>query len=263
MTATVTAYPAGVPVPHVELVVATGYTAPYFTLYRLRTGMEPAVVRGGSQRSLAAGAVLVVDYEAPFGEAVSYQIDYHDADGGVLGVDTTASATLDVAEAWLQDPVNPTAGFQVRRGAGFAATQESTLEASFVAVLGSPALAMLADQRRLGPLNLPMLTLTEAERAAMRSLLGGATSLLLRTPPAWGLVDTALYVAIPGVTEERWADDPTKPSRVWPLTGTPVAPPAAELAVGAVTWADVIDAYSTWADLKLGEPTWLDVQRGV
>lgn len=84
------------------------------TVYRLAAGREFQM--RGAVRAATAGAFTRVDFEVPFNTVVTYRAELFDAAGVSLGFTDSASITLDVADSWMHNPLDPAGAVRVILG---------------------------------------------------------------------------------------------------------------------------------------------------
>lgn len=82
------------------------------TVYRLAAGREFRM--RGAVRAPTAGSFTRVDFEVPFNVPVTYRAELFDVDGVSLGFTDSASITLDVADSWMHNPLNPSGGVRIQ-----------------------------------------------------------------------------------------------------------------------------------------------------
>lgn len=110
---TITQFLDAAPMPRVEALFSSfAAGTATVTVYRLADGREYQM-RGGV-RAVTAGALTRIDQEIPFGVSVSYRAEMFNAAGASLGFTDAASTTMDVADTWLHNPLNPAGGVKVQ-----------------------------------------------------------------------------------------------------------------------------------------------------
>lgn len=245
------------PCPRVEVTVEPGADNQTLTLYRQDAGGS-SPVRGG-WRIEVSGPALVVDYEVPFGQPVTYFAVGYDADGNASAPGPASQpVTVDSGGCpWVQDPTNPesAARWQVVDWEGM----EYGRSATVLRPMLSPTAIAVIGVRQEPESEMVARTTTDSAAAALRALCA-VPVLLIRPDPSWGW--PARYWLVGDLTETRQAphtgDDPR---RLWTLPLTAVDAPSATLLTFPYVWADVVAYWDTWADLIAGKATWLDVMR--
>lgn len=246
------------PTPRAEVTIHP--VADTFTYTITRTDTSGTTVVRGAYRARAAGSVaLIVDYELPFGQPVTYAVTAYDMNGVASAVSpSSAPVTLpDPSCPWLADALAPTSAMQVTPTEWV--TRDHERVASILWPVTADAAAVVANVRPRPTSDMQVLTSTDAEAAALRVILA-ATTAILRPPSTWQWPGG--YVYLDAVTETRTAPKrPTDPHRLWDMTLVPVLAPPPVLVVPVVTWARVESLYATWAALVAAKATWLDVVR--
>lgn len=81
------------------------------TVYRLAAGREFRV--RGAVSAPTAGAFTRIDFEVPFNRQVTYRAELFDASGASLGFTDSATITLNVAQSWMHNPLDPSGAVRV------------------------------------------------------------------------------------------------------------------------------------------------------
>lgn len=217
------------------------------TLYRTDAAGVRSVVRG-SPFPTQAGAVTVVDYEAPFG-FVRYALD----EQGTAAVATS----LDVTSPWLTNPL----------AQSFLSIPVAVIDDDDWA---SPARAYLFDvidradpvvtwyrrATRSGVLRLRYSTVAERSSIA-QAVLDGAPVLIRYPATDCGRAFLTAYLAVEDARVTP--DHPGATAGVYELAYRVCAAPPGAPAGGEWTWADVPAEAATWAALQAEFRTWRDV----
>ena len=269
---TATVYTDANPCPRVEVLVSPMPAgAATITVWRNYAGRQD-VVRGASNVTVS-GDALVDDYEPPFGVPVYYTFQPYDNTGTPIGIPTASNTvTLDVADAWAQDPLDPSTSmpwplnqdgplrsalsmkFGSFTGYSLPATQ------SVVEVLGS-AYPVGQSNVRQAAQSVPIIldARDSSQWDQIQALLQQALVLCLRLPVRVPLLDPILYLQFPTVTP---AVDPNLQRVVWTLTGSQVRGPSLKVIVPVRTYATAEAQAATYADAAALWATYLDAQRG-
>lgn len=231
---------------------------------------EASEVRGG--RINSPSSTYLVDYEVPFGVAVTYEVS------GWLGttlVGTTGrsesvhvrSPHVDPSWVWLQDPLAPSTAMVLPMGGGSARMRQFSRPSQIVRRLGGRDATMIASPLgRASGISFALYAETSEISARLEDLFAHAAPVLLRSSPDVPLPRLA-YLGI----EEFEADPmdahdaPARDWTIWRFTASIVRPPSASVVVPTYTWADFAVDYEglTHADmaaLRAGQ-TWLDWQK--
>ena len=254
---TATPEPGGAP-PRVRVDITDTRAVPATSVTVLRTdpdGRQHAVRTsdGGPFGLTLFGtdrAGVLYDYEAPFGQQVTYTL--------AENLQAVSPTTLDVPDVWLIHPGVPSRSMRIRV-AGISPLARRVQRGVFYP-LGNRYPIVNTDGRRKAPEGTLMVrTESDPDRAAMDALLDDAQTLLLNVPAAkkWGL--TALYIAVGDAEEARFLNWGSHPYRNWPLPFVVVDRPAG----GAqAQWnLDEVDAaYADLDEVKATYPTLADLQ---
>jgi len=188
---------------------------------------------------------VVWDYEAPFGQPVTYSL--------VENAATTATVTVSADRSWLIDVGVPERSLTVRI-AEMGEASRSVNRGVFRPLGRRDAIAVTDGARKSAEGGLSLLTLSLDERRALLSLLDNAGVVLFNTTdPTWGI--DPCYLSFGDVEEARVVTFLGNPARRWSLPYTVVASPEGG-SQAAWTWADVMADNATWAALMAAEPTW-------
>lgn len=201
------------------------------------------LVRGGAA---VTGWRIVDDYEPPFGVPVTYSLD---------GVQATTQ--LDVAQAWLSHPTDPT----LRMAVTVQSDDDWQWSAPGTAhdVLGDvwPIVTWAARTVHTGQL---VVITSYAERDAFKALLLAGSPLLLRTPPdcpvddqwLWPRTATRSKIGTPSVfTGLRWELEYQRVQAPGGLVAQDPTNSWAAVVVTHPTWSDVLADHATWGDLLI------------
>lgn len=259
------------PCPRVEITITDlTPTTNTVTLWRTADGKRQAV-RGARKRSIVS-ADFIIDYEAPLGRPVTYEIEVTD------GVNAQAAAPqqstrLDSETGCIQDPLVPGMSVPVhgKRGPNGEANLrgkamqafEYAADMSIVGILGSPdPVALMGQRMAAGGVDLSLATNAAQEAADLRNLLQQAPLVLVRPLPGWAAALPGLcYLAAEAPVElpvtESWGG-----SLIWwGLVGDLVAAPTMNVLVPLWTYGDVKALWGTYqqAQTALSGKTYLDV----
>lgn len=194
------------PLPGVEVYWATlPAGTDTISVYRLAEG-DRVLVRNASAVP-ASGSFAIIDYEAPFGTPLSYSAETFIA-GVSDGTSTTATITLDVADVWIQDPLNLNSAIKVSvtGGTDYTLAQDSfnsLTRASIInksQVLGrAKPVAQFYGRKSLESLTLDVLA--DNQKFDVFNDLLDVQPLLIRTPASMRYLPRSLYATITAVEE--------------------------------------------------------------
>jgi hypothetical protein len=211
---------------------------------------------------LDGGAATIYDYEAPFGQAVTYSL--------TMAGSPSVTVTLDVADVWLMHLQVPSRSVRVPVVVDLGDEIED-LDVGVFQILGRPfPLTATSGSRQAPSGTITVRTQTDDERLAMKGVLADGSVLLLNIPQSLGYGIPACYIQVFGVTRGRTLDFGPFPWREWPLPYQVVDRPAGgtqaditwnDIAIPGdddytaaegsqfQTWDEVAAAYDSWADL--------------
>jgi hypothetical protein len=235
------------------------------TVYRLAAGREFQM--RGAVRAPTAGAFTRVDFEVPFNVPVTYRAELFDAAGISLGFTDSATITLDVADTWMHNPLDPSGAVRVFLGdeGGWSVTRPTP------GVVSRPLgrqVGVVLSQPRYGVtgLQLSVRTSTEEDADMVQAMVGdrgmpplvcirlGAEDQRLRVPQP-------LFLSALSVTEvdmdHRWGGS----EMVHKFEGDEVAPPIPGLFVPLLRAADINVSFASAAVLNSEHLTASDVNR--
>lgn len=170
-------------------------------IWRPVTRADPAFRTGGAWTGN--------DYEAPADQAVTYAV--RDATGGTLMGPKVTLPSGDTS--WLKHLTNP----YLSRRLHITAPPDLTrpVEQGVFTVLGRTAPVAVTTQRSSARGRLELTTSTTVERRGLEKLLDDGSTLLLATPPQYGL--GTLWVAPGELEEKRVSDAAVEQTRLWTL----------------------------------------------
>ena len=265
--ATVTGYPYSSTPPRIEVLVQ-GATSARLTVRRLADGQAPAVVRGAINL-VVTNPLAVVDYEAPLGVPVQYQVEEFSALGASLGFSTSAPVTLDVEGTFLHQPLYPERCVRVLH------LDASLIEhqVSFAGDHARPGLRKLGvwfGRGRGGTrATLEFATETQTDHDILISMFGVGDEqvppvLCLRTTDPVRLpMPFYLLAAEPGYKGFDWHHDGQ--TTIWRWSVEQTTPPAPSIVVPGYTYEDLEAYYAamagTYSTLAADHSTYSDVER--
>lgn len=226
------------------------------TVYRSSEGSPRRKVRGMSSVMLF-GSGFGVDYEAPLGRPVLYELVVET--GAVIPVRLTTTITLDSATGFIQDPLQPRTfvamtSDDVEVGDTAVITSKAfrrltyALESTSVNVLGGrEPVAMTGQRMRASGIDFSVLTEAAEQSTALRNLLAQAPIVLVRPLPSWGPLPDVIYT-VPAVTEAPVYGEDGVIMTTWTLTGDAVRAPTMNVLVPLWTYDAVEALWVTYND---------------
>jgi len=227
------------------------------TVYRTAAGREYQV--RGAVNAATAGSLSRIDFEVPFNIPVTYRAEMFDADGLSLGfTDPTTLPSLDSADTWLHNPLDPQGAVKVIAKLGSAAVLSRPMMGSVSRPIGR-RVGVVLTQGRTGLVDLTWdihaYDLTTADK--VQALLGDYTS---TTVPVLCLrvggdesrirIPKPLFLGVLNIAEEMQDVQYGGEWTVQRITGDEAAPPVPGLFIPLLTNADLNAYYATNADLN-------------
>ncbi|SBN64461.1 hypothetical protein GA0004736_3421 [Curtobacterium sp. 9128] len=215
---------------------------------RRTAGGRTLPVRGG-QNLYAVGGASVLDQEAPFGVPASYQAEQFNASGASLGMTGATSVTVDSADAWVSQPLNPTLALQVRVRLTSTDTLGWESPGDTVWTQGGSVGRLINGQKSgLKGVSLLLRLLHPEDAARFDEMFGTYDTtypavLCVRTPPNVPLPPVLFFGCR---TPKRLTSGANKLVQ-YQLDGDEVAPPAPGLIIPALSRDDIDAAYPTRA----------------
>lgn len=268
----------GDPVPRVEITV-TGLDAvgpSRVTVWRSTVGGKRRAVRGWKNR-LVFGSDFEIDYEAPLGREITYDLQV--ISGSVTPLRVRATATLAATEGLIQDPLIPSSNVPLVSFSGSGIPAPTLAPTAFrkltydmgssqERVLGSDTPVGFAGQRMVASgIDFSTLTDSAEQGTELRNLLMTAYPILVRPLPSWGDLPDLLYMDVAAPSEEPLDSHMGGTLTRWTLAGDQVAPPSLSVVVPIWTYDQVFDiwsgyTYASQQSVAVGiNATYMDDQR--
>lgn len=225
------------------------------TITRLNPDGRTVPVRtfDGNPALLSGGTALLYDYEAPFSAPVSYSSLESPAT-------TSAQVTLPSDRVWLIHPGVPELSMPVLVSAIGARSRK--VQRAVHQPLGRATPVVQTDgARKAAEYVLSLLTMDDAERAALDALIADAGTLLLNVPATKGWGVGAEYVSVGDITESRVTRFVGEPMRTWEMPCTVVDRPVGgsqaertyvDVLADNATYASLMAKYASYATLLAG-----------
>lgn len=268
----------GDPCPRVEITL-TGLDPvgpSRVTVWRSTVGGKRRAVRGWKNR-LVFGSDIGIDYEAPLGREIRYDLQVISGAGTPLRV--TATCTLAATEGLIQDPLVPSSNVPLVDFSGSGIPTPTLAPSAFrkltydmgssqERVLGSDTPVGFAGQRMVASgVDFSTLTDSAEQGTALRNLLMTAYPILVRPLPEWGDLPDLLYLDVPQPVEEPLNAHTGGTLTRWTLAGDQVTPPSLSVVVPLWTYDQVQDLFAAYTyayreSLAVGiNATYMDDQR--
>ena len=227
---------------------------------------ERSPVRGARRLGMN-DAGYVIDYDAPLGRPITYELEVLSGPSGASRV-TSSAVTVESETGWIMDPLVPQSAVAIVKptswdgGPVFAAAALSSLEyASEVAVykvLGSnKPMALFGQRMAAAGIDLSMITDAAEENERLRALFQSTGNLLVRLPASWSTaIPGSCFTAVATVAEKPAEHGDEGALTVWELSGDTVQAPTIRVLTATFTYGDVailIGTYGQKQDLMAGK----------
>jgi len=257
------------PAPRVGLTLTgLGVGDSLVSVWRTADG-EREPVRGW-RRVVMTDAAFLVDWDAPLGRPVSYEVEVI---SGPAGASRTASDPVTVVSdsAWVMDPLVPQSAVAIGRrmvpgaGATFAVSAMAKLEyvseTQVFKILGSDKpLALFGQRMAAAGVDFSLITEAAEQTSRLRKLLASTAQVLVRVPASWtDAISGSCFTMIASASEAPFGSGDDRLS-VWSLTGDTVQAPVIRVLTASFSYGDVailMDTYQQKQDLMAGK-TYLD-----
>jgi len=251
----VEAFPDYAPCPRVGVTITgLGVGDSVVSVWRTADG-EREPVRGARRVTLVDSAYLI-DYDAPLGRPVSYEVEVISGPSGADRV-TSSSVTVDATSGCLMDPLIPQSAIPVVGGDGnegpylrgeALASLEYAADVSLMTIMGSSKPMALFGQRMAARgVPLSMGTTSAEQNAKLKDLLMSSALLLFRPVPGFGVdLPGSMFVTVPSAVEApvnvAWGGNLTW----WDLKADTVAAPTLRVLTATFSYGDVDILFDTY-----------------
>lgn len=261
-----TAYMDDLPRPRVEVFfpsfVAGTATV---TAYMLADGREKQV--RGAVRAVTAGSLSRIDYEIAFGTPMTYRAEQFNAAGQSLGFTPSTTITVESADSWMHNPLDPQGAVRITLGGDSAVSVLRPTPGVVSRPLGRRVGVVLSQPRQgVVGLQLDVRTFTGEDADAVQAMFGdagrppvvcitlGGRDRIMRVPQP-------LFLSTLSVAEldVNWQWGGGEISHV--IEGDEVAAPIPGLFIPLLRRADINAYFSTRAGVNAGGLTRADINR--
>lgn len=237
--------------PRVALSVS-GAAGASVTVTRQDAAGNSVTVRTANPAIVTAGAWVGYDYEAPFGDFIQYTV----RDGGNIAA--VVPLPLDIETPWLIHPGIPDLSQPIILESRGDLTRPVTNRGVHTVMGRSEPVVITDGKRNAATFDLTVHTESLADEAAMLSLLGDTSPLLLQIVYPTSSRKEYWWVSVGDVTTSNIVDYFANEYLRWVLPCTVTSPPTG-LLQAQWTWAGLLANYATWQDVVDSFPTWADV----
>jgi hypothetical protein len=238
------------------------------TVWRTADG-ERNPVRGARRAVMNDGA-FVVDWDAPLGRPITYEVEVISGPTGASRT-TSAAVSVDAVTGWLMDPLVPQTAVPVVGGDGnevylrpaALAALEYKAQVRMFDVMGSnKPLALFGPRMAAKGVDLAMGTQSAEQNARLAKLLQSTAQLLFRPLPSWGQFEIGgtLFLANASATQlpvdVSWGGEMTW----WDLQSDVVGAPTVKVLTATFSYGDVQMLTATYQQKqdRMAGKTYLD-----
>lgn len=225
------------------------------SVWRIADGARNPV--RGARRAIMRDSTYVVDYDAPLGRPVTYEVEVI---SGPVGPSRTTSAAVTVLSdsAWIMDPLVPQSAVAIKRRMSSAGEPVFMVDAmrnfeyqakvSMFDVMGSDRPMALIGQRSAAKgINVSLITDMAEQNTRVRNLLKQSSTLLVRVPPSvTDAIEGSCFLAVATAGEESRMAHTGNALTTWAIQGDTVAAPAIRVLTALFTYGDVKILFSTY-----------------
>lgn len=266
----VEAFPDFSPCPRAGVTVTgLGIGASVVSVWRTADGVRSSV--RGARRIPMNDAAYVIDYDAPLGRPVTYEVEVLSGPSGASRV-TSSAVTVDATEGCIMDPLVPQSAVAVSGGktsdgpylrASALSQLEYQADIQVFNVMGSSKpLALFGQRMAERGLDTSMSTRSAEQNARLKKLLRSTAQLLFRPLPEWGEfeLEGTLFLANATATQlpvdVSWGGELTW----WEMKSDVVAAPTIRVLTATFTYGDVAILMSTYGQKQalMAGKTYLD-----
>lgn len=261
-----TVYSDEAPCPRVEVFFPSFDAGTAFvTVYQLTGGVERQL--RGAVNVPTGGTLSRLDFEVPFNRPVSYRAEQFNASGQSLGFTPTSSVTVESANSWMHNPLDPQGAIKVQFGPDSASQVLRPTPGVVSRPKGRRVGVVLSEPRQgIVGLALDVRTTNDSDADAVQAMCGDGGK-----PPVLcirlGSADQVMRVPQPLFLSALAAPELEIDRRLGggeishQIEGDEVSPPIPGLFVPLLTRADLNAYFATRSALNAGGLTRADLNR--
>ena len=244
------------PCPRVGVTITgLGIGESLVSVWRLADG-ERNPVRG-ARRITINDSNYVVDFDAPLGRPISYEVEVIRGPSGPSRV-TSSSVTVSSSTGWLMDPLIPQTAVPVGRrmapggeivfSASAMAKLDYAADAQVFKILGSDKpMALFGQRMAAAGVDFSLITNAAEQNTRLSNLLKSSAQLLVRVPASWTTaIPGSCFTLVGSVSEVPVEASIGGALSSWSLTGDTVAAPTIKVLTATFTYGDVSLLTSTY-----------------
>lgn len=204
----------------------------------------------GARRALLNDASYIIDYDAPLGRPVSYEVEVVSGPAGGSRV-MSGVVSLDTAEGCIMDPLIPQSAVPISRrmtSAGNPVFQVSAMrefeyqaDVSVFKVMGSDRPLALTGQRQAASgISVSLVSAMLDQNARIRDLFRQTSQVLVRVPASvTTAIEGSCFLAVASVTETSRMAHSGSELTTWAVSGDTVAAPSISVLTASFSYGDV------------------------
>jgi hypothetical protein len=239
------------------------------SLWRTADGVRSPV--RGARRVIMNDATFVVDYDAPLGRPVAYELEVISGPAGASRT-ISESVQVDSDSAWIMDPLVPQSAVPISRRmtrAGKPVFMVSAMRefeyksnVQMFNVMGSDRPMVLMGQRAAAAgINLSLVADMAEQNTRIRNLFMQSPQVLVRVPKSvTDVIEGSCFLAVALVGEESRKAHTGSELTTWTITGDTTQAPTIRVLTASFTYGDVAILTATYQQKQdaMAGKTYLD-----
>lgn len=225
------------------------------SVWRTADGLREPV--RGARRATFVDSAYVIDYDAPLGRPITYEVEAISGPSGGQRV-TSSAVTVNSDAAWIMDPLVPQTAVAISRrlsrngGVVFMVTAmrdfEYQADVSMIDVMGSDRpMALIGRRSAAKGIDISLLTDMAEQNSRVRDLFAQTGQILVRVPPAVSsTLPGSCFLAVATVGETSRKPHTGSEVTTWTIKGDTVAAPAFQVLTATFTYGDVAILFGTY-----------------
>ena len=230
-------------------------SASVVSVWRVADG-ERNPVRG-ARRTTMTDSSYVVDFDAPLGRPVAYEVEVISGPSGASRV-TSSAVTVSSDTGWITDPLIPQSAVQVSRrmvpggevvfAVSAMAKLDYVADAQVFKILGSDRpMALFGQRMAAAGIDFSLITNAAEQNTRLANLLKSTAQLLVRVPASWTTaIPGSCFTLVGSVSEVPVEASIGGALSSWSLTGDTVAAPTIKVLTATFTYGDVEALFNTY-----------------
>lgn len=211
----------------------------------------------GARRTTMTDSSYVVDFDAPLGRPITYEVEVISGPSGARRV-TSSAVTVASDTGWIMDPLVPQTAVQVSRrmvpggeivfAVSAMAKLDYVADAQVFKILGSDRpMALFGQRMAAAGVDFSLITNAADQNTRLANLLKSTAQLLVRVPASWTTaIPGSCFTLVGSVSEVPVEASVGGTLSSWSLTGDTVAAPTIKVLTATFTYGDVELLLSTY-----------------